>query len=63
MIRNERLKLGANFLSAVGLGLIAIAVLRPIFEADDYSARALALWAVAGLAMHGVSHYILGYLR
>jgi hypothetical protein len=63
MIRNERLKLSANSVNAVGLALVALAVLRPIVEdgSDDY--WVIATWALVGLALHGVSHYILGYMR
>jgi hypothetical protein len=62
MIRNERLKLLANFVSAIGLGLIAIAVLRPLFETGGEPLR-IALWALAGLALHGAAHYILGHMK
>ena len=62
MIRNERLKLLANFVSALGLGLIAIAVLRPLFDTGG-DLRRIALWAFAGLALHGMSHYILGHMK
>lgn len=63
LIRNERLKLAANFLNAVGIGLIGIAVLRPIVETGATSYLTLAGWSFAGLAIHGAAHYILGYLR
>lgn len=62
MVRNERLKLLANFIGAIGLGLIAIAVLRPLFETGGDPLR-IALWALAGLALHGSAHYILGHMR
>lgn len=62
-IRNERIKLFANFLTAIGIGLIGLAVLRPLVETGSYNYGSVALWSVAGLALHGVSHYILGYLR
>ena len=44
MIRNERLKLLANFVNAIGLGLIAIAVLRPIIEIGSSNYGLVALW-------------------
>jgi predicted cobalt transporter CbtA len=62
MVRNERLKLLANFVSALGLGLIAIAVLRPLFETGG-NLRQIVLWALAGLALHGMAHYILGHMK
>lgn len=63
LIRNERLKLLANFTNAIGIGLIGLAVLRPMVETGSSNYWIVALWALAGLALHGVSHYILGYLR
>jgi hypothetical protein len=62
MVRNERLKLFANFLNAIGLGLIAIAVLRPVIETGGEPWRT-GLWLLVGLALHAVSHYVLGYMR
>jgi hypothetical protein len=62
MVRNERAKLFANFLSALGLGLIAIAVLRPALETGGDPLR-IVFWALAGLALHGAAHYILGFMR
>jgi hypothetical protein len=62
MVRNERLELLANFVSALGLGLIAIAVLRPLLETGG-DPRRIALWALAGLALHGMAHYILGHTK
>lgn len=62
-IRNERLKLFSGFLNALAIGLIGIAVLRPVIETGATSYAALAGWSFAGLALHGISHYIIGYLR
>lgn len=62
-VRNERIKLFANFLTALGIGLIGLAVIRPLVETGSYNYGSVALWSVVGLALHGVSHYILGYLR
>jgi hypothetical protein len=62
MIRNERTKLFANFVSALGLGLIAIAVLRPALETGGDPLR-IAFWAGAGLALHGRAQYIPGFVR
>ena len=62
-IRNERIKLFAGFLNALALGLLGLAVLRPL--TDDIVSLPLTVipWAVAGIAMHGAAHYLLGYLR
>lgn len=62
-IRNERIKLFANFLTAIGIGLIGLAVIRPLVETESYHYGSVGVWSLVGLALHGVSHYILGYLR
>lgn len=61
---NERVKLLANFVNALGLGLIGFAILRPLTESLASGASWAALgWGIVGLAMHGLSHYILGNIR
>lgn len=62
-IHNERMKMLAGFVNAVGLGLIGFAVLRPLTDSLDNAAWATLGWGLAGLAMHGLSHYILGNIR
>ena len=62
-IYNERTKLLATSANAIGIGLIGFAVLRPLTEnANSITVMSL-WWALAGLAFHAVSHYILGRLR
>lgn len=68
LVHNERVKLLAGFANAVALGLIGFAVLKPLTAwAPEAAARAVGLlslgWGLAGLALHGLSHYILGMLR
>ena len=60
---NERVKLFGGFINAIGLGLIGFAVLRPLSENISNASVATLWWGLTGLAMHGVSHYVLGYLR
>lgn len=61
---NERVKLLAGFVNAIGLGLIGFAILRPLTESLASGATWAALgWGAVGLAMHGLSLYILGNLR
>ena len=60
---NERVKLFAGFINAVGLGLLGFAVLRPLSENISNASLATLWWGITGLAMHAVSHYILGHLR
>ena len=60
---NERLKISAGFVNALGLGLIGFAVLRSLTE-DIASVSVLSLWWwMVGLALHAVSRYILGHTR
>ncbi len=60
---NERVKAFANFLNAIGIGLIGFAVLRPVTEALANASLASLWWGLAGLALHGLAHYVLGELR
>ena len=60
---NERVKLFAGFLNALGLGLIGFAVLRPLADPDGAGLGASAWWGAAGLAFHGLALYVLGRLR
>lgn len=60
---NERVKLFANFLNAVALGLIGFAVLRPLTENLCNTDLSALWWGATGLAIHGVSHYVLGRIR
>ena len=60
---NERMKLLAGFLNALGIGLIGFAVLRPLADPDAAGLGLTAWWGIAGLALHAAAHYVLGYLR
>jgi hypothetical protein len=56
-------KLFPGFLNAVGLGLIAFALIRPLVEQGAVLGRITLWWSVAGLALHAAAHYVLGMLR
>ncbi|MGQ0567604.1 MAG: hypothetical protein ACT4OK_21415 [Gemmobacter sp.] len=60
---NERVKLFAGFVSALGLGVFGFGVLRPLTE--DLSSLSLLTiwWILVGLVLHGSSHYVLRYMR
>jgi hypothetical protein len=60
---NERVKLSAGFINAIGLGLFGFAVLRPLTEDISNLSWPTFWWGVAGLALHVFSHYILGDVR
>jgi hypothetical protein len=60
---NDRLKLFANFLNAVGLGFIGFAVLRPLTDVPITVTWLSAWWGGCGLAFHGLALYVLKYLR
>lgn len=60
---NERVKLFANFVNAIGLGLIGFAILRPLAESLSNANLSTLWWGLTGLALHGFSHYILGLIR
>ena len=61
-IYNERVKSLSNFLTAIGIGLVGFAVIRPAIESAS-AEWPNAAWGAAGLAMHAVAHYVLGYLK
>ena len=62
LVWNERVKLFAGFLNAVGLGLVGFAVLRPITEDATLLSLLSVGWGLAGFACHGAAHYVLGKL-
>ncbi|MEL6913323.1 MAG: hypothetical protein AAFP13_02355 [Pseudomonadota bacterium] len=63
VIENERVKLAAGFVNAIGIGLIGFAILRPLVDFTLLSPLTAVLWGALGLVWHGASHYILGYMR
>lgn len=60
---NERVKLFANFLNALGLGLIGFAVLRPLTESLSNATLSTLWWGMSGLAIHAIAHYVVGRIR
>ena len=60
---NERVKLLATSVNTVGLGMIGLAVIRPLIDSLDKFTLNTGSWLLAGLVMHGLSHYVLRYLR
>ena len=62
-VHNERVKLFAGFVNAIGLGLIGFAVLRPLTEDMAAIGAITAVWGLVGLFLHAISHYVIGMLR
>lgn len=60
---NERIKLIATSINALGIGLVGFAILRPITASLANVNSSMLWWILAGLAMHAISLYILGYTR
>ncbi|MDB6453486.1 hypothetical protein [Falsirhodobacter sp. 20TX0035] len=60
---NERVKLVAAFYNAIGLGMIAVGVLRPLSEGTAISGLAISIWIAGGLAFHALALYILRYMK
>ncbi|WOI57068.1 hypothetical protein [Palleronia sp. LCG004] len=60
---NERVKLLSSTINALGLGMVGFAVLRPLTDSIENVSRETGYWAIMGLVVHLVSHYILRYLR
>ena len=63
LIWNERLKLVAAFLNAIGLGMIGFAVLKPLTEDITNISLLTVWWGLAGLAFHTISPYVPGKRR
>lgn len=63
LVFNERVKLIAGFANALAIGIIGIAVFKPMAESEPVSWWAICGWSLMGLAIHTLSHYILGHLR
>ena len=60
---NERLKLVAAFLNAIGLGMIGFAVLKPLTEDITNISLLTVWWGLAGLAFHTISLNVPGKMR
>ena len=60
---NERTKLTASTINALGIGLVGFAVLRPAAEDVATLELTAVVWTFIGLALHGVARHLLGYLR
>lgn len=60
---NERVKLLASSVNTVGLGMIGLAVIRPLIDSLDNATSKAGSWLAAGLVMHVLSNYSLRYLR
>lgn len=62
-IYNEQIKLTANFLNAMAIGLIGLGFLRPMIENNGSDPIVFASWALVGLVIHGIARYTLEYLE
>jgi len=62
-VHNERVKLFAGFLNALGLGLIGFAVIRPLTDSGTSVSLLTGVWGAVGLVLHLIAHYIMGMLR
>lgn len=52
--RSERMRLGGTSVNAVGLALVGLSILGPLV----YPTGIALVWTVAGVFLHGISHYI-----
>ena len=60
---NERVKLGANSVNAVGLAFVALGIVRPLVDPDVNIGIAGFVFGTTGLALHALAHYILKQLE
>ena len=61
-IRNERVKLASGFMNAVGLTLIAFALLGPVTKDISALTPLSFLWVALGVGLHFGAHCALGWL-
>ena len=60
---NERVKLAATSVNAVGLAFVGLGFVRPLIDAEVAFGPPEMGFATIGLACHASAHYILRYLR
>lgn len=60
---NERAKLAANSVNAVGLAFIGLGFVRPIVDTATELTWNTAGYLATGLALHAVAHYIVGQVE
>jgi hypothetical protein len=62
-IANERTKLLATSLNAIGLAILGFAILRPLIDGTAEPALPFFVWPTIALAFHGSALYILGLIE
>ncbi|MBF9035587.1 hypothetical protein HKCCE2091_15170 [Rhodobacterales bacterium HKCCE2091] len=62
-VHNERLKLLATSLNALGIGLVGFALLRVAVEDMAMLGISTLWWSLVAFALHVAAHYILGMLE
>jgi hypothetical protein len=60
---NERLKLLATSINAIGLAFIALGVVRPIVDTTVSLNLDSIAYLVGALALHGLAHYIVSQVE
>ena len=60
---NERVKLRAGFLNALGIGFLGFAFLRPLVEGTFALNLLTVVFLATGLVLHRSADYILKYLE
>ena len=56
---NERVKLTATTINAIGLAFIALGVVRPFVDPETSLAIGSVVFGMIGLVCHAAAHYIL----
>lgn len=56
---NERVKLMASTINAIGLAFIALGIVRPVVDPETAIGIGGIVFGVVGLVCHAVAHYIL----
>ncbi len=60
---NERMKLGATTANALGLAVVAVGILRPLFDGETGFRWSFAVYALIAVALHVLAHYIVSQVE
>lgn len=60
---NERVKLTATTINAIGLAFVALGIIRPFVDDSTTPSLTSVVFGVIGLVSHGAAHYILKQLE
>lgn len=63
MAHNERMKLGATTANALGLAIVAVGILRPLFDNQASATWVMAIYLMFAVAFHCLAHYVVSQVE